>query len=130
MFILSERTMHEYSHWIVWRLVHPAHNPWGLSLSLCNKQSTDKTTKICQDYRASASGNPCKKNSRGSLKIRNHWWDVGFDAGVKEPCDYLAQCLAVKPGITPKSCQNSHANVNPTAVRGNTGEIGIALLEL
>lgn len=58
-----------------------------------------------------------------------------WDQGTMEDCGYLAQCLAANPGITPKSCQNIHANVNPTAARGQlsgnlniTGEIGIELL--
>lgn len=52
MFILGERTVHISwfsSCWIAWRLVHTAHSPSGLTLSLCNKQSTDMTIKICQD---------------------------------------------------------------------------------
>lgn len=32
-------------------------------------------------------------------------------------CDYLVQCHAVTPGVTPKPCWNVHASVNPTDVR-------------
>lgn len=71
MFILGERTVHISwfsSCWIAWRLIHTAHSPRGLALSLCNKQSTDRTTKICQDNGTTASENPCKKQQRGSLQ--------------------------------------------------------------
>lgn len=53
-------------------------------------------------------------------------------------CDYLVQCHDVTPGVTPKSCRNTHTNLNSTNIRrqlqGNlnchTVQYGTELLHL